>query len=131
MERIKVQNIVIQWSDSFFPHKEHFLKPKHWFVFLLQGVILSSTFMWIKIAAQEVSPITLVAFRVLLGLLFVLWSFSFNVSNCREASRCGPRSYCLASRTSLCHSSLFHGASSPQTRRWPLSSGPRYLCSLS
>lgn len=46
------------------------MKPKHWFVFILLGAIWSSSFMWIKIAVQEISPITLVAFRVLFGLLF-------------------------------------------------------------
>ena len=46
------------------------MKPKHWFVFILLGIIWSSSFMWIKIAVQEVGPITLVAFRVLFGLLF-------------------------------------------------------------
>lgn len=46
------------------------MKPKHWFVFLLLGAIWSSSFMWIKIAVQEVGPNTLVAFRVLFGLLF-------------------------------------------------------------
>jgi drug/metabolite transporter (DMT)-like permease len=46
------------------------LKPKHWLVFLLLGAIWSSSFMWIKLAIQEVGPITLVAFRVLFGLLF-------------------------------------------------------------
>ena len=46
------------------------MKPKHWLVFLLLGAIWSSSFMWIKIAVQEVGPITLVAFRVLFGLLF-------------------------------------------------------------
>jgi drug/metabolite transporter (DMT)-like permease len=46
------------------------LKPKHWFVFLLLGAIWSSSFMWIKIAVQEMRPITLVAYRVLFGLLF-------------------------------------------------------------
>jgi drug/metabolite transporter (DMT)-like permease len=46
------------------------LKPKHWLVFILLGAIWSSSFMWIKIAVQEVGPITLVAFRVLFGLLF-------------------------------------------------------------
>jgi len=46
------------------------MKAKHWFVFLLLGAIWSSSFMWIKIAVQEVGPITLVAFRVLFGLLF-------------------------------------------------------------
>jgi drug/metabolite transporter (DMT)-like permease len=48
------------------------LKPKHWFVFLLLGGIWSSSFLWIKIAVQEIGPITLVAFRVLFGLLFTL-----------------------------------------------------------
>jgi drug/metabolite transporter (DMT)-like permease len=46
------------------------LKLKHWLVFLLLGTIWSSSFMWIKIAVQEIGPITLVAFRVLFGLLF-------------------------------------------------------------
>jgi len=46
------------------------LKPKHWLIFILLGAIWSSSFMWIKIAVQEVGPITLVAFRVLFGLLF-------------------------------------------------------------
>jgi len=46
------------------------MKAKHWVVFILLGAIWSSSFMWIKIAVQEVGPITLVAFRVLFGLLF-------------------------------------------------------------
>lgn len=46
------------------------MKPKNWFVFILLGGIWSSSFLWIKIALQEVGPITLVAFRVLFGLLF-------------------------------------------------------------
>lgn len=46
------------------------MKPKHWLVFLLLGAIWSSSFMWIKIAVQEIGPITLVALRVLFGLLF-------------------------------------------------------------
>jgi drug/metabolite transporter (DMT)-like permease len=52
------------------------MKAKHWLVFLLLGAIWSSSFMWIKIAIQEVGPITLVAFRAILGLLFgvaVIW----------------------------------------------------------
>lgn len=48
------------------------MKPKHWLVFLLLGGIWSSSFLWIKIAVQEISPITLVSFRVLFGLLFGL-----------------------------------------------------------
>jgi drug/metabolite transporter (DMT)-like permease len=46
------------------------LKSKHWFAFILLGAIWSSSFMWIKIALYEVDPVTLVAFRVLFGLLF-------------------------------------------------------------
>lgn len=46
------------------------MKLKHWLIFLLLGAIWSSSFMWIKIAVQEIGPITLVAFRALFGLLF-------------------------------------------------------------
>lgn len=46
------------------------MKAKHWLVFLLLGAIWGSSFMWIKIAVQEVGPITLVAFRAIFGLLF-------------------------------------------------------------
>lgn len=46
------------------------MKAKDWLFFVLLGGIWSSSFMWIKIAVQEVGPITLVAFRVLFGLLF-------------------------------------------------------------
>jgi drug/metabolite transporter (DMT)-like permease len=46
------------------------LKPKHWFVFILLGLIWSSSFLWIKIAVSEIGPMTLVAFRVLFGLIF-------------------------------------------------------------
>ena len=46
------------------------MKAKHWIIFLLLGAIWSSSFMWIKIAIQEVGPITLVAFRAVFGLLF-------------------------------------------------------------
>ncbi len=48
------------------------MKPKHWLAFLLLGAIWSSSFLWIKIAVQEVGPLRLVAFRALFGLLFGL-----------------------------------------------------------
>jgi drug/metabolite transporter (DMT)-like permease len=48
------------------------LKTKHWIVFITLGIIWSSSFLWIKIAVQEMDPITLVAYRVLFGLLFGL-----------------------------------------------------------
>jgi drug/metabolite transporter (DMT)-like permease len=47
---------------------EH-MKPKHWFVFIFLGVIWSASFLWIKIAVQEVGPFTLVGFRVVFGAL--------------------------------------------------------------
>ncbi len=46
------------------------MKLKHWLIFILLGTIWSSSFLWIKIAVTEVGPMTLVAFRVLFGLLF-------------------------------------------------------------
>jgi drug/metabolite transporter (DMT)-like permease len=48
------------------------VKLKHWLIFLLLGAIWSSSFLWIKIAVQEVGPITLVAYRVVFGLFFGL-----------------------------------------------------------
>jgi len=45
------------------------LKPKHWTLFILLGVIWGSSFLWIKIAVQEIGPVTLVAFRVLFGAI--------------------------------------------------------------
>jgi drug/metabolite transporter (DMT)-like permease len=46
------------------------MKAKDWLIFILLGAIWSSSFMWIKIAVEEIGPITLVAFRVLFGLIF-------------------------------------------------------------
>jgi len=43
------------------------LKPKHWFVFIILGLIWSSSFLWIKIGVQEIGPMALVAFRMLFG----------------------------------------------------------------
>lgn len=48
------------------------MKTKHWIAFISLGLIWGSSFLWIKIAVQEVGPITLVAYRVLFGLLFGL-----------------------------------------------------------
>ena len=45
------------------------MKPKHWFAFILLGVVWSASFLWIKIAVQEVGPFMLVGFRVLFGAL--------------------------------------------------------------
>lgn len=46
------------------------MKTKHWIAFISLGMIWGSSFLWIKIAVQEMGPITLVAYRVLFGLLF-------------------------------------------------------------
>lgn len=46
------------------------MKTKHWIAFIGLGLIWGSSFLWIKIAVQEMGPITLVAYRVLFGLLF-------------------------------------------------------------
>ena len=45
------------------------MKRKDWLAFLALGTIWGSSFLWIKIAVQEVGPFTLVAFRLLFGLL--------------------------------------------------------------
>lgn len=46
------------------------MQPKHWTAFIFLGVIWSASFLWIKLALEEIGPFTLVAFRVLFGLLF-------------------------------------------------------------
>lgn len=45
------------------------MKTKHWIVFVLLGLIWSSSFLWIKIGVQEIGPMSLVAFRMLFGAL--------------------------------------------------------------
>lgn len=45
------------------------MKFKHWLAFILLGAIWSSSFLWIKIGIQEISPTLLVALRVLFGAL--------------------------------------------------------------
>jgi drug/metabolite transporter (DMT)-like permease len=46
------------------------MQPKHWTAFIFLGVIWSASFLWIKIALSEIGPFTLVAYRVLFGVLF-------------------------------------------------------------
>lgn len=46
------------------------MKTKHWIVFITLGLIWSSSFMWVEIVIRELGAMTLVAYRVLLGLLF-------------------------------------------------------------
>ena len=45
------------------------MKTKDWLAFITLGLIWGSSFLWIKIAVSEVSPIMLVAFRLLFGIL--------------------------------------------------------------
>ena len=45
------------------------MKLKHWIIFLLLGVIWSASFLWIKIALDEIGPLTLITYRVIFGLL--------------------------------------------------------------
>lgn len=48
------------------------MKLKEWGAFALLGLIWGSSFLWIKIAVQDTGPFTLVAFRLLFGLLGLL-----------------------------------------------------------
>ena len=43
------------------------MKPKDWFAFIALGTIWGSSFLWIKIAVQEISPLMLVSLRLLIG----------------------------------------------------------------
>jgi drug/metabolite transporter (DMT)-like permease len=45
------------------------LKPKHWLAFITLGVLWSASFLWIKLAVQEIGPFALVALRTLFGAL--------------------------------------------------------------
>ena len=45
------------------------MQPKHWTAFIFLGGIWSASFLWIKIALDEIGPNTLVAWRVLFGLV--------------------------------------------------------------
>jgi drug/metabolite transporter (DMT)-like permease len=48
------------------------MKLKEWGAFALLGLIWGSSFLWIKIAVQDTGPFTLVAFRLLFGLVGLL-----------------------------------------------------------
>ncbi|HEX2991461.1 MAG TPA: EamA family transporter [Anaerolineales bacterium] len=48
------------------------MKPKHWLVFIVLGLIWSSSFLWIKVGVQEIGPMALTAFRMLFGALTAL-----------------------------------------------------------
>lgn len=46
------------------------MQPKHWTAFIFLGAIWSASFLWIKLALEEIGPFTLVTYRVLFGVLF-------------------------------------------------------------
>jgi drug/metabolite transporter (DMT)-like permease len=48
------------------------MKLKEWGAFVLLGTVWGSSFLWIKIAVAEIGPFTLVAFRLLFGLVGLL-----------------------------------------------------------
>ncbi len=48
------------------------MKPKDWLAFILLGTIWGSSFLWIKIAVQEIGPLLLVALRLLFGILALI-----------------------------------------------------------
>lgn len=54
------------------------MKPKDWLAFILLGTIWGSSFLWIKIAVQEIGPILLVALRLLFAILALLVVVAFN-----------------------------------------------------
>lgn len=48
------------------------MKYKDWLAFILLGLAWGSSFLWIKIAVQEIGPFTLVALRLLFGIIGLL-----------------------------------------------------------
>lgn len=48
------------------------MKFKEWGAFALLGLVWGSSFLWIKVAVMEIGPFTLVAYRLLFGLLGLL-----------------------------------------------------------
>ncbi|MGH2523561.1 MAG: DMT family transporter [Anaerolineales bacterium] len=48
------------------------MKLKEWGAFAVLGLVWGSSFLWIKLAVQEIGPFTLVAFRLLFGLVGLL-----------------------------------------------------------
>lgn len=53
------------------------MKLKEWGAFALLGLVWGSSFLWIKIAVQEIGPFTLVAFRLLFGVVGLLLVMRF------------------------------------------------------
>ena len=60
------------------------MKTKDWLLFWFLGVIWGTSFLWIKIAVEEISPIMLVGYRTLfasigLGLIWLLTKKNYTV----------------------------------------------------
>lgn len=51
------------------------MKLKHWIAFLALVLLWGSSFLWIRIALDEVSPVTLVAFRLFFGAVGLLAAY--------------------------------------------------------
>jgi drug/metabolite transporter (DMT)-like permease len=54
------------------------LKTRDWLAFSALGLIWGSSFLWIKLAVNEVGPVMLVAFRLLFGILGLLLVVAVN-----------------------------------------------------
>jgi drug/metabolite transporter (DMT)-like permease len=61
------------------------MKTKDWLLFCLVGIIWGTSFLWIKIAVQEISPVLLVGYRTLFASigLGLIWLFTFKNYNVR------------------------------------------------
>jgi hypothetical protein len=49
------------------------MKPKEWSAFIGLSIAWGTSFLWMKVAVQEIGPFTLVAIRLLLGSA-ALWA---------------------------------------------------------
>jgi drug/metabolite transporter (DMT)-like permease len=57
------------------------VKLKDWIAFTLLGLAWGSSFLWIKIAVSEIGPFTLVALRLLFGILGLIAVVAYNRPN--------------------------------------------------
>jgi drug/metabolite transporter (DMT)-like permease len=63
------------------------LKSKDWAAFIALSLAWGSSFLWIKIALQEIGPITLVALRLLFGILGLLVVVAYSRPNLPDTRR--------------------------------------------
>lgn len=63
------------------------VKLKDWIAFSLLGLAWGSSFLWIKIAVSEIGPFTLVAFRLLFGILGLIAVVTYNRPNWPASQR--------------------------------------------